>query len=128
MSPTGVKLRVPVACRRKHVRYTLPPGTSWIEFPYPEPGGSTCTMRLRDISACGISFILDHDLPGLDIGDTVRDARLRVDETTIEADLLVMHLTPDATRGSICGALLFPDGDHNIVAVQKLLETLQSKP
>ncbi len=115
----------PVICRRKHPRFTMPPGTAWLEFPYPAPGGYVCRMRLRDLSASGISFLLSNELPGLDIGRTLARATLVVPGHQLHGDVLVMHLTPDCGKGSVCGALFFPRDDDDILGLQALIQELE---
>ena len=114
----------PVICRRRDRRYVLEPGTSWIEFAYPVPGGHPCRMALRDISEGGLSFVLALELPGLRVGRSIARAHVEVAGDRVYGDVLVMHLTPDAGPGSICGALFFPRGDENIVGLQKLIAHL----
>ena len=113
-----------ITCRRRHERFVLEPGAAWIEFAYPAPGGFGLRMQLRDISASGVSFVLSHSLPSLDIGRGIERASLDLGRRKIHGDLLVMHLTPDATRGSICGALFYPRGDANILAIQSIVADL----
>jgi len=111
-----------IRCRRKHRRFVPPSeANARVQFGYPKPGGHPCEMKLKDLSAGGLCFTLAHDLPGLDVGVSIDQARLLVGDRCISGDLFVMHLTPDASAGSVCGALFFPDGDENILAVQTLI-------
>jgi hypothetical protein len=114
-----------VTCRRRHERFVLEPGSAWVEFAYPAPGGFGLRMQLRDISASGISFVLTHSLPSLEIGRSIDRASIEVGRRKLHGDLLVMHLTPDASQGSVCGALFYPRGDANILAVQDLVANLE---
>jgi hypothetical protein len=113
-------------CRRGHRRFALPEEAhATVEFDHPYPGGHHCSMRMRDLSASGISFHLAHDLPGIEVGDGIDRVVLRIEGYEIRGDLLVMHLTPDATRGSVCGALFYPRGDRNLRALQALVVELE---
>ncbi|NJN64012.1 MAG: hypothetical protein HC882_03470 [Acidobacteria bacterium] len=112
--------------RRVHPRYSMDAGTSAsVEFVFPFPGGHHCSMKLRDISASGLSFMLDRPMPGLEAGDSIDRVTVRVGELHLHGDLLVMHLTPDASPGSACGALFYPRGDRNIIALQRLIDRLE---
>ncbi len=110
-----------VACRRKQTRHEIPVEEgATVSFNYPNPAGEHVTMTLRDISASGISFMIGRELPGLDEGRSINDVAISWGKKTIHADLLVMHLTPDASPGSVCGALIYPTNDEDILALQAL--------
>jgi len=116
-----------VACRREHSRLLLPDGVPGnVAFDYPAPGGEPCVMRLRDISRCGLSFVLSRELPGLEVGRTVDRITIRVGDREIRGEVLVMHLTPDASPGSLCGVLFYPAGDEDVLAVRATLADLAS--
>ena len=82
-------------------------------------------MRLRDISESGLSFFLMHELPGLDVGDSLDRVSVDIEGYDLRGDLLVMHLTPDSGEGSVCGALFYPRGDCNIRALHALVAELE---
>ena len=110
-----------IACRRRHSRHSFPAGEgAAVEFGYPNPANDVVSMRLRDISVSGLSFELECDLPGLEIGRTIDRVKIRFEDQVIEADLLVMHLTPDEKKGAVCGALIYPSSDEGILALQAL--------
>jgi hypothetical protein len=115
-------------CRRKSRRLSFPEGEDWaVEFNYPAPGGIPCRMPLRDLSTSGTSFRLSHDLPGLEFGRTVRYVTLTMNRRTVYGDMLVMHLTPDASEGSVCGVLFYPATDKDVVTWREALVELESK-
>ncbi len=118
-------MTVKTSCRRRTDRYTLPVQSgAQISFGYPWPGGYRCSMRLRDVSSSGVSFVLGLEFPGLEVGQPIEQAAITVGDFTVIGDLVVMHLTPDAGAGSVCGALFLPDGDENVLALRDLLQTL----
>ncbi len=115
-----------IACRRRHRRFVLPgDGSACIRFGYPRPSGSKFALALRDVSSCGVSFVLDREFPGLEVGLTIENVRVTVGAVQLAGDVLVMRLTPDAGAGSVCGALFFPDGDDNILGLQRLVADLE---
>ena len=119
----------PSACQRRHRRFVLPDdGSAQVRFGYPRPGGTKFSLIVRDISSGGLSFVLDREFPGLEIGVTIERAELTIGATTVAGDLLVMRLTPDAGAGSVCGALFFPWGDENIIGLQRLVAALDETP
>lgn len=114
-------------CRRVHPRYRLDAeAVATVDFVYPFPGGHHCSMRLRDISSSGISFVLGQELPGLEAGDSIDRVTVRVGKTVLHGDLLIMHLTPDTGAGSACGALFYPRGDRTLLSLQKLIESFEA--
>lgn len=113
-------------CRRKYPRFSLTASyAGTIEFGFPGPEGTPCCMDLLDLSRGGISFILAHELPGLEAGESIDGARVQLGGHTVHGDIVVMHLTPDATRGDVCGALFFPSQDEDILALRALLAMLE---
>jgi hypothetical protein len=42
----------------------------------------------------------------------------------IHADLLVMHVTPDAEPGAICGVLVYPARNKDLITLQSLILSL----
>ena len=116
------------ACRRKNPRFPLSPALQGtIEFGFPDRDGARCTMALLDLSRGGISFVLRHELPGLEVGESIDGARLSLGERVVNGDFLVMHLTPDATEGAVCGALFFPSEDADILTLRAVLATLEAE-
>lgn len=121
-------MRPPVN-RRRHNRHVLPAVVeARAEFDYPGPGGHPCTMPIRDVSASGLSIVLAHDLPGLEPGSRLDGATLRIGDRTLKADLLVMHVTPEPSKGAICGALVYPVEDADLLAFRDVVADLESLP
>lgn len=113
-----------VACRRRHNRHQFPVDAgARVEFGYPNPRGERVSMRLRDISASGLSFLVSRELPGLEEGRCIDTVTISWGTHEIHADLLVMHLTPDAGVGAVCGALIYPLDDKDIITLQSLAVT-----
>ncbi len=111
-----------VACRRRQRRYTFPENlVAVVEVAHEAFGGGRVAMPLRDISGAGVSFVLQRDMPGLEIGLSLDDVTVRLGEREIPGDLLVMHLTPDDREGAVCGGLLFPHSDEGILSLQRFL-------
>jgi len=116
------------ACRRKARRYALPPELeASLEFGYPTPRDHRCSLPARDVSPSGVSFVLTHELPGLEIGSEIGRATLRAGRHAIHGDLVVIHLTPDESPGSICGTILYPRTDADIVKLKSLIAELGSE-
>jgi hypothetical protein len=119
---TGVK------CRRRHKRFVVPKDAgARVNFDFPRAGDHPCSMALRDISAGGLCFVLEHDLPGLDVGQVIDQSEVLGFGQSIRGELFLMHLTPAATKGAVCGALFFPAGDRNILAWQALVAGLEQR-
>ena len=120
-------MRRPPNCRRKHDRFPLDAshgGT--IEFAFPDRDGALCSMPLRDVSQAGLSFVLGHELPGLEVGDSLDRACIRLNGREVRGDVLVMRLTPDASRGAVCGGLFYPVDDADILTMRALVADLET--
>lgn len=114
-----------VACQRRHTRYEVPPDTeAAVEFPYPLASSERFSMPLRDISASGLSFKLTIELPGLEAGCSLGPSLISFGKHRIHADLLVMHVTPDAEPGAICGVLVYPARNKDLITLQSLILSL----
>lgn len=118
----------PAVCRRRHNRFPLDPGDGGrVEFRFPDPSGHPCSMPLRDVSSAGLSMTLVHELPGLETGSNLDRVTVTVGERKVEGDLLVMHVTPEAVEGAVCGALFYPRHDRDILELRGLIEELASR-
>jgi hypothetical protein len=113
-------------CRRKHTRHRIPEGVAGtVVFGYPKRTGARMKNKIKDISSSGLSFVLATDLPGLDFGAMLQAAEVRVGRRRLTADLLVMHLTPDAKAGATCGVLVYPEQEEGIVTFHAILAELR---
>lgn len=115
--------------RRHHNRLALPAGAAArVEFGYPDPDGHPCTMPLRDVSASGLSIVLAHELPGLEPGSRLDGAAVRIGKRAFRADLLVMHVTPGPWEGAVCGALVYPVEDDDLLTLRAMIAELETRP
>lgn len=96
------------------------------EFRWPERRGATFPARVRDVSFAGLSLQVSDDLPGLEIGVTLKGLQVVVDGIRFRGELLVMHLTPSPESGSVCGGLFYPAGDADVLALRKVVRRLES--
>jgi hypothetical protein len=120
-------MTVVTTCRRSSRRFPIPAeATASVEFHFPFENGHHCSMRLRDISASGLSFVLSHELPGIEVGDSLDRVVVRIEDYELRGDLLIMHLTPAAEEGAVCGALFYPRGDRNLRSLQALVDELEA--
>lgn len=98
-----------------------------IEFGYPSPAGAACEMKIRDISASGIGFLVDRELPGLEVGRILEGVTVRIGRKSVRGDLVVMHLTEDARVDAFCGAMFCPTSDEDILRLRELLHDLKAR-
>jgi hypothetical protein len=80
------------------------------------------------MSAAGLSIVLEHELPGLEPGSRLDGATVRVGQRVFRADLLVMHVTPGPTRGAICGVLVYPVEDGDLLTLRDVIADLDGQP
>lgn len=115
-----------VDCRRAQARYRLPQELNGrVEFQYRYLGDERCNLQLLDLSASGISFVLDTELPYLEIGDRIERVTLLCGKHRLHGDLLVMHMTHRPDVGDVCGGLFFPTCDRYILELQELVRSLR---
>lgn len=113
--------------RRRHPRVSFAPDSeARVVFGYPYPGSHRCVMPLRDLSASGLSFTLNLDLPGLDAGHSIAEAELVVGKKVVRGELLVMRLTPGPYTGAVCGSLFYPREDRDTLKLQEIVGSLAS--
>jgi hypothetical protein len=125
-TPAMNQVNTAIDCQRSARRHAFPEAEAIIEFDYPRPGEHRCEMPLRDLSNAGISFVLTHELPGIAIGETLREIALRVNGRVICGDVLICHLTPGGEPGTVCGGLFYPASDPDLLQLQDLLDELNS--
>ncbi len=114
-------------CRRRHPRYLVDANLdARIEFGYPRTEDPTCAMKLKDVSDGGLGFVLPHELPGLEVGDSIDRVEIHVGARAVRGDLLVMHFSPDASAGSVCGAFFYPAADEDLLAFREILRDLEA--
>jgi len=86
--------------------------------------GRDLRLRVVDLSASGLGFLLEADLPGLELGISIPGATLCWQERRVAMDLLVLHVTPHFAGDAVCGCLFYPASDADLVAFKALLQEL----
>jgi len=115
------------ATRRKVHRHAvvLDEG-AFVEFNHPM-SGSKCRLPLSDISHSGLSFHGEEgELPAMESGATIEAASLRIRECIIKGDLVVMHVTVRSDSRILCGALLYPATDHDLLKLKAVLAGMEA--
>lgn len=116
-------------CRRRQARYPLGQETpASVEFRYPDGGdGRTFRLGVADMSASGLGFYLEETLPDLEIGTTIQDVTFRYGDQEMALDLLVLHVTQHFAGDAICGCLIYPATDGDLVRFKEILSALEKK-
>jgi len=115
-------------CRRSHPRHIVEESLhARVEFGYPRPQDPPCRVRIRDVSEGGLGFVLEQELPGLEVGDCIAGVAIHIGSRIIRGDLLVMHFTPEATAGALCGALFYPADDGDLLAFRDVIRELEAR-
>jgi hypothetical protein len=110
--------------RRRHPRWLVPDdGRHVVEMWWPSRKGHRVTTPLHDLSPAGLSFRLEEDLPGLEVCRPIRSVHVRLGALSIRADLVVIHITSTPGRPTICGTLVYPKTDDDLVALKAWLAT-----
>lgn len=114
-------------CRRRQTRYPLgqaPPAV--VEFVYPEESGRAHRLTVADVSASGLGFVVEGDLPGLELGTTIRDVTFRYGDRSVAMDLLVLHVTQRFAGDATCGCLFYPAADEDLIRFKEILAELSA--
>jgi len=115
-------------CRRRHPRHPLDAShDARVEVGSSRPGDPPRVLRLRDVSEAGLGFVLGEEVAGLEVGDSIDGVTIRVGARVARGDLLVMHLTPDRSEGSVCGALFYPAADEDLLVFREILRDLEAR-
>lgn len=115
-------MSIPFPCRRRESRYPVAQvADARIEFRYPTPDDPLRSLPLNDLSAAGISFVLDAPLPQFEPGMAVAPASVVVADDRVGGEMVVMHVTPTNDKDGVCGALFYPEDD---AAIDRLLGLL----
>ena len=99
---------------------------AFVEFDSPGAGGR-CRLPLTDLSHSGLSFHGEPaEIPRIESGSTVAGASLRIRECIIKGDLVVMHVTQRPDSRILCGALLYPATDHDLLKLKAVLAGMEA--
>ena len=79
-------------------------------------------MPLHDLSRSGLSFRLEHELPGIEVCSQLRSVIVQLDEIEIRADLVVIHMTSRPGHPTVCGTLVYPKTDDDLRSLRDWLE------
>lgn len=116
--------------RRRQRRYSVSRERSGcVEFEYPSPNGRHYRLALTNVSASGISFAIEQDdeeLSYLESGANLNRATVRIGDCMIRGDMVVMHVTSDSESRHICGALLYPESDTDLVKLKSVLAGMEA--
>lgn len=112
--------------RRRVLRYPISAGAqATVEIPGPG-SNERQSFALVDVSGAGVSFALDGNTRGIELGGTMASASIRIGECRLAGDLVVMHLTPDESGRVICGALFYPADDSDLVKLKSLISGMEA--
>jgi hypothetical protein len=115
-------------CRRRQPRYSLQGTPAFVEFSYPEEGGRAFRLAVADVGASGLGFLTDEDLPGLELGTTLRHAVFCYGDRRVAMDLLVLHVTQHFAGDVTCGCLIYPASDEDLIRFKEILGELALQP
>jgi len=114
--------------RRKQTRHTIAANVAArVEFDYPTPNGKPYALPVVNVSASGLSFVLDEtDLLGaLEEGTSLPRSVVRLGQCRIRGELLVMHVTPGSDSRYVCGALFYPATDTDLVMLKSVVAGME---
>jgi hypothetical protein len=101
--------------RRSHKRLDVSDNDSYrVEFGYPVPNGQQIRMNLRDVSQAGVSFIMNRELPDIEIGQLINQVVVYLGRRKLRGDLVVAHISAATNGDAVCGALFYPSTDADL--------------
>lgn len=112
-------------CRRRHHRLSVNGDESFrVEFQHPGPHGAEYSLKLRDVSQAGVSFELDRELPGIEIGYQISNVTVFLGTRKLKGDLVIVHVSSNGNSAAICGALFYPMTDDDLVKLKSTVKEL----
>jgi hypothetical protein len=116
-----------IASRRKVERHALKLDESTlVEFRYPS-SGPVWKLPLIDMSQSGLSFGAEEgELPPLESGISIPGVTVRIGNCAIQGELLIMHVTPRPNSRILCGALLYPASDPDLIKLRAVLAGMEA--
>jgi len=98
-----------------------------VEFEYPSPNGRHFRLHLVDVSSSGISFAVPpEESLAVEPGASIDGATIRIGNCMIQGDLVVMHLSQDVGTEPVCGALLYPGNDTDLVKLKSVVAGMEA--
>jgi hypothetical protein len=115
------------ATRRRSPRHAVVlDHDAFVEFD-PSGPGEKLRLPLSDLSHSGLSFHGERgEMPPVESGGTIANVSLRIRECIIQGDLVVMHVTPRPDSRILCGALLYPATDHDLLKLKAVLAGMEA--
>ncbi len=99
---------------------------AFVEFSHPK-SGDKCRLPLSDLSHSGLSFYGEPaEMPAVESGASLPGASLRIRECIIQGDLVVMHVTAREDSRILCGALLYPATDNDLLKLKAVLAGMEA--
>ena len=115
------------ACRRKQRRHiTLGTDQASVEVAWPQPSGQRHRLTLMDVSISGLSFTFEEELQGIESGACLPETVIRLGETEIHGELVVIHVTQQTENRQVCGALFYAATDNDLVKWRAALSGIES--
>jgi hypothetical protein len=95
-----------------------------VEFDF--PAGKRWRLELVDLSVAGLAFALEQGRPQMECGSKLSDVKVHVGDLEVDGDLMILHVTKDAARRTICGALFHPATEEHVDRLRKAIEQVVS--
>jgi hypothetical protein len=90
-------------------RYSMPLAVdATARFNYPNPNGQRRTATLLELSASGLSFVAENELPLIVRGAKLEGVVIQVGDTEIEGKLLIKHVTKGESDEVVYGGVFYP--------------------
>jgi hypothetical protein len=114
-------------CRRKQRRHvTLGTDQASVEVAWPQASGPRHRLVLLDVSTSGLSFSFEEELRDIESGACLPETVIRLGDTEIHGELVVIHVTPQTENRMVCGALFYAATDNDLVKWRAALSGIES--
>jgi hypothetical protein len=115
------------ACRRTQRRFSISQAaTAFVEFECPPSSGNWLKLPLVDISVSGVSFGIIDELDSIDSGTSIGPVKIHLGNCEMAGEFLIMHVTPEGSGRTICGALFYPASDDDLIKLKSVVAGIET--
>lgn len=112
------------ALRQRDRRFKiLRPDRAAVEFSH---GRRDWRLPLVDLSVAGLSFVVDEEVRGLDVGLKLENVVVRITECEMRGDLVIRRATSQADWSTHYGAIFYPAEESDLLKLNGVLAGIEA--
>jgi hypothetical protein len=101
----------------------LRPDRAAVEFSH---GRRDWRLPLVDLSVAGLSFVVDEEVPGLEVGLKLEDVVVRITECEMRGDLVIRRATSQSDWSTHYGAIFYPAEEGDLLKLNGVLAGIEA--